>query len=351
MSRVDPTAPGPNHPYCVTALQQCGPPVCASSAAGRGTYPLVRSPSTLSSYESGVVLPESPTGRSRFTEYAAELCTSAGGIIGGWGKVSSWSHGASAAGMAAVSSGMSWIAGASSIFGGITGALGLAQGWGERQPIGGAVHGAEAGAAVGSCFPGIGTAVGAAVGAIVGALTGMIRSGKHEHQKVRDHVRDVLQAEGILNEKFQLKLAGGAVYDIGTDGGPREEFGGLRPFEVDFNRPFAAQAVTWADGIVSAFAQGNEKAQSDFAGYFANAAMSNATTLEGIREYANDLPVIRKVVARVSIGERSECSPTSPSHRRGKMEYQERYAQILHAKRLSNHFQGDPSGAGQGHGI
>jgi hypothetical protein len=139
------------------------------------------------------------------------------------------------------------------------------------------------GAAAGSFFPAVGTAVGAAVGAVTGGLFGCMKWGKHEDQLMRDQVRDLLVQAGVLDARFGLQLADGTRYDLGKDGGPRAEFGGRRPYEVDFSSPFAAQAVAWVDPLIELFAGGDTKIQHDFAGYFANAAMSNALTLDEVR--------------------------------------------------------------------
>lgn len=197
---------------------------------------------------------------------------------------------------AAVSSGTSLAtaagsaASATSIAGGIYGLVQLGMNWGKSTPAAGASSGMAVGAAVGTyIFPGVGTAVGAAIGAIAGGLIGAITAGKHKDQKVRDSVRDMLQQAGVLNGDYQVRLADGSSYDIGKDGGPRDEFGGRRPYEIDYNNPMTAQTIAWVDPLVALFSQGNSKVHTDFVGYFTNAALSNAKDLNDVRNNVNAL--------------------------------------------------------------
>ena len=170
------------------------------------------------------------------------------------------------------------------IAGGVLGAIQLGMNWGKSSPSAGASSGMAVGATVGTMIcPGLGTAIGAGIGAIAGGLIGSITAGKHKDQKVRDSVRSSLVEMGILNSDYQLQLADGSLYDMGKDGGPRSECAGLRPFEVDFSNPLAQYAVGWMDPIVKLLAPGNAKIATDFTGYFANAAMSNAKDLNDVR--------------------------------------------------------------------
>jgi hypothetical protein len=181
--------------------------------------------------------------------------------------------------------GASTFAKTSSIIGGLWGAANLIQGWGRSTPMAGATNGMAVGATIGSFVaPGIGTAIGAAAGMLVGGLIGCITSGKHKDQKVRDAVRENLLRAGIIDENYSIGLADGSRYNIGIDGGPKAEFGGRRPFEVDFSNPLAKSAVAWMNPVVHLGIGGNEKIKTDFVGYLANAAMSNAKSLEDVRD-------------------------------------------------------------------
>jgi hypothetical protein len=131
--------------------------------------------------------------------------------------------------------------------------------------------------------PGIGTAIGAAIGTIAGGLLGSIKTGKHKDQKVRDQVRDLLIEKGVIDSKYTIGLADGSRFNIGYDGGPKKELGGRRPYEVDTANPFAKYAISWLNPVVAFLSQGNEKVQTDFVGYLANAAMSNARSLDDVK--------------------------------------------------------------------
>lgn len=168
-----------------------------------------------------------------------------------------------------------------------TGALGafdLIATWGRSNPVRGAASGSAIGATVGTCFsPGAGTAVGAAVGTIFGGLLGCIKTGKHRDQITRDSVRTLLVERGVLASDYSIRLADGTRFDVGRDGGPKKDLGGLRPYEVDFRNPLAKYAVSWMNPVIALLSQGNQKIQSDFVGYFANAAMSNAKDITDLK--------------------------------------------------------------------
>lgn len=172
---------------------------------------------------------------------------------------------------------------AANVAGGILGIMDLAMNWGRSSPAAGASSGMTIGASIGTlCAPGIGTAIGIGVGALVGGLFGSITAGKHKDQKMRDSVRDLLIQGGILNSDYQLQLADGSLYDMGKDGGPRAEFGGRRPYEIDYSNPLAQYTIGWMDPIIALLAQGNTKIQTDFVGYFTNAILSNAKDLNDV---------------------------------------------------------------------
>jgi len=196
---------------------------------------------------------------------------------------------ATAAATTSSASGLTQIAGTSAssmmaIVGGIMGAANIALSWGRSTPAAGAANGLAVGAAIGTVIcPGIGTAIGAAAGTLVGGLLGCIKTGKHRDQRVRDSVRDFLVQQQVLAPDYTISLADGSRYNIGIDGGPKAEFGGRRPYEVDFSNPLAQYAVSWINPLIDLLSQGNEKVKTDFTGYFANAALSNASSLDDVR--------------------------------------------------------------------
>jgi hypothetical protein len=168
------------------------------------------------------------------------------------------------------------------ILGGITGAIDIVSKWGKSSPAQGAMSGAALGAAVGSFFPGVGTAIGGALGSLVGGMIGSIKVGKHADQKARDSVRAAMVERGFLDANYTMQLANGGSYNMGLDGGPKAELGGRRPFEVDFNNPLTAQTVAWINPIADLLTGGDEKLKTDFAGYFTNAALTGAKSLDEV---------------------------------------------------------------------
>lgn len=173
---------------------------------------------------------------------------------------------------------------AAGIFSGAVGAANIALSWGKSTPALGAANGMAVGATIGSIVPGIGTAVGAAAGVVIGGLLGCIKTGKHPDQKVRDSVRALLVDKGVISPDYKIALADGSLFDIGIDGGPKAALGGRRPYEVDFTNPLAQYAVSWLDPVLDLLSQGNQKVKTDFVGYFANAALSNAHDVSGVRD-------------------------------------------------------------------
>lgn len=176
----------------------------------------------------------------------------------------------------------------SSLFQGIGGAIDLISNVGNFTPQQGALSGAATGAMIGTYIsPGFGTIVGAAIGGIAGGIMGFIKkSGKPAEQKERDKVREILQQQGFIDKDFQIGLADGSKYNIGIDGKPKAEYGGLRPHEVDFNRPMAKYAVAWMNPIAEMICGSNQNLKVAFCGYFANAIMSNAKTIEDVAKNA-----------------------------------------------------------------
>ena len=166
----------------------------------------------------------------------------------------------------------------------------MGQRWGEGRRdttsvVSNTAGGALAGAAVGNQVGGYyGAAVGAVVGAIYGFASTYIRAGKHKDQLARDAVRGSLQELKLIDDDYQITLADGSKWDMGKDGGKRDQADGTnrRPYEVNFENPLAAEAVSLANPLATILVGGNEKLTSDFAGYLANAAMSNAKSGEDV---------------------------------------------------------------------
>ena len=152
--------------------------------------------------------------------------------------------------------------------------------------IHGFAAGAGAGAAVGSIAGPAGAAIGAAIGAFVGAIGGMVgasHTGKDKDQLRRDGIRDAMQDINLIDEKYNLTLADGSKYDIGKDGHAKNFDGSGYAYQVARENPFSTQAVAWADALTYSMMGQDKKLATDFTGYFANAAMSNAKDIETVR--------------------------------------------------------------------
>jgi hypothetical protein len=200
---------------------------------------------------------------------------------------------AGASGAVGTLTGVGSVAGWATVAAGVMGAIDIAQNWGRSTPARGAASGLGMGAMVGTLIlPGLGTALGAAVGMIGGGLIGAIKTGKHKDQKMRDQVRALLMERGVIDSNYSVGLADGTRFNIGYDGGPKKELGGRRPFEIDPSNPLTKYAVSWLNPVVAALSQGNEKVQSDFVGYFTNAAVSNAKSLNDVK--ANVSAIIKQ---------------------------------------------------------
>ncbi len=160
--------------------------------------------------------------------------------------------------------------------------------WGKTDITTGALNGTAAGAYIGSAFPGLGTVVGGVIGGLLGAASGVFRSsGKHEDQKVRDHLRNGLQNLGIADKEFKIQLADGTFYDIGKDGGftlRNLDGSSRRVYDTDSSNPLTSQAIGLINPLASLLAGENPKATSDLAGMLTNAVMSSAENLEDVRK-------------------------------------------------------------------
>lgn len=195
----------------------------------------------------------------------------------------------------------------------------LGKNWGDMSRKQGAMAGATAGAGAGAITGAImgasyGGPIGAAIGAVVGIAASYITAGKHEDQKKRDAVRAAMVEQGMITPDFQLQLADlntdgqPEYFNIGLDGGAREGYdfsGGRRPHEINTEHAYSVQATGWANPLAVVLANGDAKLTSNFAGYFANASMSNTDDIEGVR--ANMLQIMKdlkmtKGAAEASLG-------------------------------------------------
>lgn len=96
----------------------------------------------------------------------------------------------------------------------------------------------------------------------------MLTSGKDKDQQMRDMIRKDFRKSDFTDKDHALTLADGSKFDIGKDGGSKA-------YNVDFEREGAGEAVGLVNPLAKLMTRGDKKLQSDFAGYFANAAMSS----------------------------------------------------------------------------
>jgi polyhydroxyalkanoate synthesis regulator phasin len=165
----------------------------------------------------------------------------------------------------------------------------LISNWGNSDPVSGAINGFTAGAYIGTMVGGpIGAAIGGVIGGVVGLASGFFKkSGKSEEQVARDKVRDALKQNGVVSTDWKLTLADGSAYDIGKDGRFKlDNVDGTKrhAYEIDFKNPLAGETVGMLQPIVAILTGPNTRLTRDFIGYFTNAALSNATDLEGVRK-------------------------------------------------------------------
>ncbi len=194
----------------------------------------------------------------------------------------------SAEGAGAVEAGIGTTAG--KVLGGIGAAYSaysLIKNWGKNDPLSGALQGATTGAYIGSFAGAPGALIGGAIGGVIGLCSGLFGGGKSKEQKLRDSFRDNLAQAQVLDKDHCVTLADGSKYSVGFDG--HHEYTNLdgtkrRAYEVDFTNPMAGQVVGWINPVVEALAGGNQMLKEAFTGYFTNAALSNATSLEEARQ-------------------------------------------------------------------
>lgn len=112
----------------------------------------------------------------------------------------------------------------------------------------------------------------------------------------------MLQQKGALDENYNLSLADGSKYDIGKDGS-------TQAYNVDLKGEMSHQAIGWANPLAEVMSGGDPKLRENFAGYFANAGMSNAKTLDDVK--ANILAIAEKTgMSQEQIQEALKASTT-----------------------------------------
>lgn len=162
-----------------------------------------------------------------------------------------------------------WLGAAGAVYG----AYNYAKDFGEHTALSGALAGATTGAGIGTMIlPGVGTLVGAGIGGAVGAAgSAFKKSGKDKDQKGRDAVRSGLKKAGIVDENYNITTAQGGQFNIGKDGKDK-----LYNFDPN-STAYTTQTSGYAIPLSYLAGGGDQKLADDFAGYFTNAALSDAT--------------------------------------------------------------------------
>lgn len=139
----------------------------------------------------------------------------------------------------------------------------------QTSELRGTTQGAASGAALGFSLGGpVGAGIGAAAGGIYGFLSsGTFGSKKGKDQIARDKVRKNLVNAGALGKDYKLQLTDGKSFDIGKDG---KSF--ATHSDVDFSKQGIGDVVAAVNPLAAIITGGDKKLQSDFAGYFTNAA-------------------------------------------------------------------------------
>lgn len=180
----------------------------------------------------------------------------------------------------------------SKIAGGVGAAYSLYQiidGYGKDGVAATAMNGATVGAYVGSFFGPVGTVVGGVIGGIGGAVVGLFgkRKKKSPEHMMRDQMRDALKQTGFIDKDSTIGLADGSRFAINmerknklenTDGTSRHGY------QIDFSNPLAGPAVGMLQPLAQLITGGHEKLGPDLTSYLVNAAVSNASNLEEVRE-------------------------------------------------------------------
>lgn len=179
-----------------------------------------------------------------------------------------------------------------------TGAYTIYKNWGSGG-AGGRTNGAMGGFSIASGLLMLGAvnpafyAAALIGGTAAGALLGSIKTGKEEHQLIRDKYRDNLEELGMaekINGSHNLTLADGSRYDIGRDGdsgekdwyntnnrrADQEDVDKLHAYDVDYTKDLDAIVQLQGKALSSLMFGSNKDQASQMGGYFTNAAVSQA---------------------------------------------------------------------------
>jgi len=180
----------------------------------------------------------------------------------------------------------------SKIAGGVGAAYSLYQiidGYGKDGVAATAMNGATVGAYAGSFFGPIGTVVGGVIGGIGGAVVGLFGKKKKKNPEhiMRDQMREAFKQNGFTDKDSTIGLADGSRFAINIDGKKKvENVDGTSRFgyQIDFSNPLSGPAIGMLQPLGLTLALGHERLSTDLTSYLVNAATSNATSIEEVRE-------------------------------------------------------------------
>lgn len=117
----------------------------------------------------------------------------------------------------------------------------------------------------------------------------ILGSGKNDDQIRRDRIRETLKKTGAVDKEYNVRLADGSRYNIGVDG--KNELlnkggGTRRAYEIDETNELAPQTIAYTNPLAAIVSGGDDKLKTDYAGYYTNAATSNAVSQEDARRNA-----------------------------------------------------------------
>ena len=160
--------------------------------------------------------------------------------------------------------------------------------------LGGASSGLATGAGIGTFLgsPVLGGLIGLGVGTAAGFIAGSTASGKPSGQMARDSWREGLKEIGFVDKEYNVQLADGSTYNLGADGNSKlvnTDGTERNTFDVDWGNKDAVASIPEAH--LFAIVSGLDPTSSGEFDLFhravsqgLNAASSNATSAEGIRD-------------------------------------------------------------------
>jgi hypothetical protein len=111
---------------------------------------------------------------------------------------------------------------------------------------------------------------------IFGTLLG---SHKDDDQLYRDRVRKNLKDSGAIDKDYKINFSDGSSFDIGKDGGYRNDKG-MRQFELDHEHPslsYQGNTIANLSLLGDIMTGGKDKLRDDYTGYLTNAALQNTS--------------------------------------------------------------------------